>query len=363
MNELFTAASAVREFSLRPVTGFAALPLSEQVMFADPATRDLLRRSGTASPAERDQAVRVLAPTIAEAHPFWAGRTAILCGTMVEHGADPSPVADALLARMPSFLPLAVRGDVLLTSVGEEQARNHPEKLFQQDSEVLGARWALRFYLLAVMTTFCRLPAARQRARQIPGLEEQLTLLAENSPEADYVLQVLALTDGMELLVLHPEQGKGFRVRLEAVNFNFHLFTLLQDAVTRGAKGTITDVEPVDSEVAAIAKGEVVPTRMMHDSARFQFHDYRALKSDGTLDRADTGAWLWGEGRPGDIPVFEGERIVLLGKPVLASRSWDINFFAAGIHDALRPQAEVTMTLNKGTVAAYLERLQNRPRE
>src|SRR5262249_22674225 len=143
--------------------------------------------------------------------------------------------------------------------------------------------------------------------------------LREQNQEADFVATTLGLTDGMELLVLHPGEGKGFRVELEAVNTMAHLFTLLQGELIGGGH---LPGRPVDPAVIAVARGEVPHEKLLTDDARFHFYPWNAMRADGTLD-AITGLFLGVEAVPQEIPLFEGERVLLLGPPAFGSRSWD----------------------------------------
>jgi hypothetical protein len=156
----------------------------------------------------------------------------------------------------------------------------------------------------------------------------------------------------MELVVLHPGEGKGFRVELEAVNTLAHLFTLLQGELI--GNGHLPGPAP-DPDVVAVARGEIPHERLLTDEARFHFHPWPALKPDGSLD-AITGLFLGVEGSPEEIPEFEGERVLLLGPPAFGKRSWDSNFFA-NIHDALRSAARVTAVLTPEEVQHRLDRL------
>ena len=75
-----------------------------------------------------------------------------------------------------------------------------------------------------------------------------------------------------------------------------------------------------------------------------------------SLDPMTGLVWLGVEGRPESIPEFEGERVLILGPPVFATRSWDSNFFA-NIHDALRSAVRVVDVLTAEEVIDRLNRI------
>src|SRR5262249_30881783 len=161
-------------------------------------------------------------------------------------------------------------------------------------------------------------PAARQVARGDRALMDGLADLEADVPEANFLHQVLGFTDGLELLVLHPHERKGFRVVLEAVNFNFHLFTLLQGVLIGDpAHGLLAGPAP-DPRMLAVARGEEPHTELLSDHARFHFYNWTGWLPDRTYAATDLATWVWGEGRPRDIALFEGRAVVLLGPTVLA---------------------------------------------
>src|SRR5262249_22616558 len=51
--------------------------------------------------------------------------------------------------------------------------------------------------------------------------------------------------------------------------------------------------------------------------SRFNLVNWRGLQNDGLLPAGmdDSEHWIWGEGIPADIELFQGIRVVLLGSP------------------------------------------------
>jgi len=71
------------------------------------------------------------------------------------------------------------------------------------------------------------------------------------------------------------------------------------------------------------------------------------------------GSSLWGEASPDTIPMLDGERVVLVGKPLFGSRSWDANFFAS-YHDSLRSGIRVEARLDQAAYDHWVERARAR---
>lgn len=346
MSDMLAAAQAVA--AQKPVHDLADIAATDGEIFAGPVCQDFFRRCHGANVADLNAALSALMPALRSADFYHAGIVAILCGTLVEWGGDPAIAVGAIGERL--------RGQVsLAANVAPRWETDTPEAVFGDAPEAFGAHRTVHLTLRAVMAMICRDMAARQRVRSIAGLADALEELEPYVPEADFLRQTLALTDGMELVVLHPELRRGFRVSLEAVGTNFHLFTLLQDAVIGDPAQGFLPGAPTDKKTMAIARGEEPPIEDAYDSARFQFHNWFGLLPNGTVDGANMASWIWGEGAPADIDPFDGERVVLLGKTVLASRSW--SGFFLHIHDALRSDVRVTARLSDAEVTGYLDRM------
>ena len=323
-----------RDIRAEPGDLFGRPPITTLMQFAQ----------AVGSRAELNALVADVAPLIRTADPFRGSAIALNCGTLVEMGGDPDLVFPHLLAVLLRHLSLAAKARELDLA---------PGALFDDDPDAAKAAAGLRYLLLATMTVICRKAEYRQALRANPAIAVLFEILREGSAEADFVAQVLGYTDGLELLVLAPNEVKGFRVVLEAVATCAHLFTLLQAALIDGGH---LDGEPTDPEVIAVATGVTAPTQALPDHARFHFQTWDGLNPDGTLAGMNLASWIGVEVSPADIPPFDGVPVVLVGPTVLGSRSWDSNFFA-NIHDALKSCAEIVEVLPPADVEKWIERI------
>lgn len=336
------------------LTAYANKPATSHDIRAEPA--DIFGRPPFAtlnqflqsleSRGELNELLAEVAPLIRAADPFRGGVIALNCGTLIEMGGDAALVAPHLLAEVPRHLALARRA--------REQPAGAPAALFDADPDAARAAAGLRYLLLATMATICRKAEYRQALRTNPDVVSAIEFLRDGHTEADFVAQVLSYTDDLELLVLAPAEGKGFRVQCEAVATNAHLFTLLQGALIGG--GHLAG-DPVDADVIAVATGADPAAGVLTDHARFNFVTW-----PGSVDNAvDTLITLPVEVSPAAIPALDGRRILLVGPPLLGSRGWDSNFFA-NIHDALKSRAEVVEVLPPEQVEVWLARIQQAQR-
>jgi len=285
--------------------------------FSDPAFRQLFDGLRSATPELRDRAISGLAPGLDAPDVYQAARIALSIGTLVEYGSNPELTAEAVLGRL------------------------HGE-LMQPSGDRGRHQRSVKFFGLASMAMLARSAAVRAAARRRPGFQSALN--ASEVAETGFVARTLQLVDDLPLLVLHIERPEAFRIRLDAVASIFHFMTLLAHRFPEWCGD-----DPPDAEVSAIARGELPLTELVSDHARFHLFDYSGL------DR-HPGSSLWGEASAEAIPMLDGERVVLVGKPLFGSRSWDANFFAS-YHDALRSGIRVEARLDQTDYDQWIERV------
>jgi hypothetical protein len=344
---------ALTEYANSRVITASELSAEPDEVFGPPVGSLLSHARGLNSRAELNELLSEVAPLIRAEEPFRGSVIAISCGTLVEWGGDPALVAPHLLATLSRHFDLALKH--------REHAKHNPkdeESLFADDPDGLQATKGLTYLLLPTMAVLCRGMAFRQQARAVPEIVAGAQALRDINREADFVAQVLGYTDGVELLVLAPEEQKGFRIAIEAINNNFHLFTLLQATLIEAGH---LEGEPTDPETLGIATGETPQQFVRMDHARWHYYNWQGLRLDGTLAATDFRTWLPGDGSPAEIPAFEGERVVVIGPKLLGARSWNSNEFA-NIHDALRSAVRVTEVLTPEQVLLAMSRIQQAQR-
>jgi hypothetical protein len=297
--------------------------------FSHPVFRRLFARAASSTPDEQSAIVRDLASGLSASDPLQAACVALTCGTLVERGAAPETAGAAIVSRL------------------ESAARAAPD-----------GRQALRWLGLASMACLARSPALRAEARRT-DLADALEALESDIPEAWFVRRVLELVDDAELVVLAPELRVGFRVRIEAIRTNFHLFTLLQGALIGDREAGFLAGNMVAPGVIARAGGVFGP--VVRDQAQFHFQDWTGLTGEGHL-RRDLRSTIWGEGSPRDIPEIDGTKVVLVGPMVLGGRGWDSGFFAT-FHDALRSRVHIVAHLSPEEVSRFLDAISARSRQ
>lgn len=284
--------------------------------FGDPAFRVVF----AAPVASQAEVVNRLKSGLDAADGYQAARIALAIGTLVESGADPA------LAGLPTVNRLA-------------------RALREPVADAARQERTVKFLGLAAMAMLTRDVAVRQAARKISGFAEAIA--DSEVAEAQFVDRVLGLADDLPVLILHVDRAEAYRIRLDAVATNFHLFTLLADQFPSWCGDDL-----LSPEVAAIARGEVALTQSVSDHARFHLFDWSGL------DR-HPGSSLWGEASPVNIPTLDQERVVLVGAKLFGARSWDAGFFA-NFHDALRSGLRIETTLTLDERQHWLDRIRGR---
>ncbi|MDX8036618.1 hypothetical protein SK803_41035 [Lentzea sp. BCCO 10_0856] len=154
-------------------------------------------------------------------------------------------------------------------------------------------------------------------------------------PSDTWLHGLLLVLDLEPLLVLHPASGQGFEVTIGGLGDNFQLHTLL---AYRLVPSLIPGEPPPQSWVEAASVGQDLEPA---GGIRGQFE-----LSGGF------GETIWNEGRPCDIPVFEGRRVVVLGVPSCA-RSWN----AGRLYPMMTPMVDVTRVLPSDEAASWLAKV------
>lgn len=192
----------------------------------------------------------------------------------------------------------------------------------------------------AVLATACLLRSEDLRVsvqESEPEIIEACTPFEVDLEEMLFLKQVAQILPDFTLVVIHPAQMRGFRVRVHEVTDNVELYVLLCDAlVATGKRGCIEGRRPSKRAIrvatdADSAATEPVPVLVAFDLAHWQGRVY--------LD-----------GVPRGIPMHRGERVLLLGTRDHASADRTIE----GALEPLRPRVEVIQTLSAAEVERQL---------
>jgi len=306
----------------------------------------------TLSPGDRvgaEAVLRRLAEGVVDAptRPDLAGTVAMFCGALVERGLGPTIAIGPILDRIERQIapdaiafvaacfqaaqddpsPTPNEGDAL----GPAAEPNDPPDPVDQHGERIAAQMpreaqsfeALSPFSMAAVAMLSRSIEARKASQSRRALRAALDELGGQYGHAGFLWVMMQVLDDEPIVVLHPGEEKGVRVRISGLADNFQLHTLLADALIGRFPGRwLRGTRPARAEATLARNGPVGEGGPVAHGA-FNLWTWRGLKADGTLPNpmSDSSHWIWNEGVPADIPPFEGERVVLLG-PAPYPRSW-----------------------------------------
>ncbi len=307
-------------------------------------------------PAALNDGIRQLIEGLNVPDVFVACRCAIMMGALVERGGDPSLGFPAVLDRLETLMPLWQRTSQLLEHhCGIQHISALTEAMLDVMARVdldcvkmvLGAPCIVP----AAMAMLARVPANRDTARARGALMETLGELAGRDHHAFFLEETLSAVDDMPLLVLHLDQKRGVKVRLDFVRNNFHLFSLIQTVLV--SEGVFTGKEP-NRDLMDLATGSSLHAAetITHDDAGFDYLNWTAIQADATIDRTNQ---VQGELSPAALFKYE-ETPVLLLSDLQTPRQWDAGFFRP-YHEYLRSGIRIEKQLTSQDVGDWLTRL------
>jgi hypothetical protein len=253
------------------------------------------------------------------------GQFSVLCGALVELGGRPdelvAPVADGLAATFDGALRFRdgwqrVRGDDELPDPDDpttmDGALGVLSEAYDDERTVTDAVqgwYAAGTWAMPAITLLQQSAGIRAAFPHRERLTRAGTELAGGRPDLECVLGLLRVLDGERLLVLHRASGRGWRVTIDGVADNFQLHTLLAGALAGPADRGLIDGLTVDPAWVAVATDAP--------------EDHFGGTVVGSFNLVDGhGKWIWNEGAPADIPLFDDARVVVLDPPPY-QRSWN----------------------------------------
>jgi hypothetical protein len=314
----------------------------------------------TASPNEVGDAIRLVAGSLELPVPARAAELALICGALVERGADPMLLAGPLTVRLTALTESAAKfleaseARMPKAASNEEEADASLEsamQLVEPEMPQAAVAWhALQKFWPAGVAIFSRSAVARAQAKPLRAAAGKI---APHHEAGHWLHMILTVLDNEPFLAIEPSTATGILGRMSGIVDNFQLNTLLMDGLPR--KGFFSR-RRVATRIADIARG--VGPQQSNDTVTsvWNLYTWQAVRPDLTLPAPnDDGApahWVWNEGAPEDIPVFEGRRVILMGPPTYP-RSWR----SQRMFTALKAELAIDQKLTADEVTAWLKRM------
>jgi hypothetical protein len=328
-----------------------------------------------------DQGLRRLAEVIATTDVTRAALVALGCGALVESAGEPRIALGAVLDRLPQVLAAAATFAEVCRELAavpapaaEErgrQPRGGPDDagsyvdqfaalVADERPEEAQAWTALEPLCMGAIAMLSRSVAARRDVRSQTALLACARPLAPLHARVAYLTTLLQVLDDEELLVLHPSQVRGYRLRMHGIATNYQLHTLLADTLIGDpAQGWLPGQSP-NPRVAAAARNQLANPSARTAAGAFDLFSWRGLRPDGTLPGSaiDSAHAIRNRAIPADIPAFEGVRVLLL-RPITSPRTWNAGRTFEGMDADLR----VLDVLSPTAVQEWLDRLRRAAQE
>ncbi|MEU8813236.1 hypothetical protein [Actinoplanes sp. NPDC048796] len=310
--------------------------------------RAVVERAQQSSTEDLSAGLVRLTPALEQVALGNGGQLASLTAALIEIGADPVPVLGVLADRVAGGLELAAQFGAVAGELGEVAApsgaaeyRELRERVarvsglaVEEAGEITQAWFTVNAWIPALL-----LPLQQKNARlSLPHrdrLTAATTAIGGRVEDAPWLHGLLLVLDDEPLLVLHRETGRAYDLKISGIGDNFQLHTLL--AATLIGPERLPGTAPQPAWVAAATNGEMMP----EGGIRGQFNLADA-----------TGAWIWNEGRPADIPLLGDHRVVVLDPPPYA-RSWNLG----RAYPLMPPEMVVTRTLPTDEAAEWARRV------
>jgi hypothetical protein len=301
-----------------------------------------------------------LATILDAADVFRAGYAALVIGAVLEQGHDGASISAAFSQRLSQVLQTChafaerCRNILVERGTAEEDMAEAFEEVRAETARIFPAEadaWdALNLFWRPGIVLFSSNVEVRQANQQLRSLTEPISAYNEG---AHWLDMILSTPIDEPLLVIEPQSQQGFQGSMTGVVDNFQLHTLLMDVFP--AKGWLSR-RRVSRSIVDVANGTGPQQTDDEVSGVWNMYAWTAINGDlelpSTADRKSTQHWIWGEGKPTDIPSFEGYRVILLGPPAYA-RSWPSQRMFAKLPAAITP----TKMLEKQEAMTWLKKM------
>ncbi|QUX29018.1 hypothetical protein KGD83_28190 [Nocardiopsis akebiae] len=318
------------------------------------AVHDVFRLSSQVPVEELAIAMEALAPVLGDSEPVAgiAADLAVLAGALVEAGAPAGQVGLEVLRQLGSYGQAAVAfmhawdktGGGQLPAPNDVSAADEQrvEEVLGENAPLATVGWwtSLRYGLAAkaMLGDPGVRAAVRADSSALEGLTQIVHALSTQLSEFVEVNELLRMAEASTLLVLDRTSRRGFQVRFDGIGDNFQLHTLLADALIGKEGRLVPGTRPDPRWTAACLDAPVDP---LADVVR---GEWDLVGGDGT--------WVGNEALPGDIPLVDGTRVLVL-EPQSLSHSWR----AGRRHPHIPGSLEVLEELRHEDAAAWWTRI------
>jgi hypothetical protein len=318
----------------------------------DKATQRLIGAVQKATPEQIQPATVRLATFVGRLAYGPGGRLGQIIGSMADMGTDPLPVLPTLVERACAAMEDAARfAEMYKDLFGEDPPDTVDEGVVERftaaavqrgtdedAADLLLQAWFAGDSCVQPVLFLCQRADVRKALPQRDRLLAAIEPVRKDLGTAQWLHGLLLVLDDVALTVVHRETARGYRVTIGGIGDNFQLHTLLAARlIGREDQGWLPGTPPTPAMIAS-ADGTGDPEPRGGIAGQFNLVDLN-------------GKWLWNEGRPADIPVTDGERVVVIDPPAYP-RSWN----AGRAYPLMTPTMRVDRQLSQQEAHDWLAR-------
>jgi hypothetical protein len=331
----------------------AAAVAAQDIAAYQAAGQELVDALKSASPGDIEPALARLAPVLREIPLSRGNGLALVAGGMAWQVTDTSAVLGVLVGRACQAMEGAARFLGLHREIlGEPPAPGDTAAVQETTDRFIaaaGGRAEASGWLPAAWFAgpdwVQPVLYLSQRADVRAALPQRERLLAaaesirDTFSEANWLYGLLLVLDNAPLIVLHRPSGRGYRVTIGGIGNNAQLDTLLAARLTGDPEAGWLPGTPPASEMTAAADGSGPMQPPGGIAAQFSLAGLAGTRLPST-------------GRPADIPLSDGERVVVLDPP--SRQAWG----PGRVYPLMQPTLRVDQQLTSGEAAAWLAKAQ-----
>lgn len=248
-------------------------------------------------------------------------------GAVVESGAPPELAWPAISHDLRDILDRATKYTQQCLDACDEfhipdAVRDAGPEISKKNPKGAEAWEALASRCLSAVACLSRSSQLRKKEQASGAIIEATKGLYELVEEVTFLSQIIRLIDDVPLLVIHPESRRGFRLAMNDCATNVEMYVLAMDAIVGDpAKGFIKGPRPGARALKVLHDPDHAPEKTPEVKVPWHTVAWIGLGPDGALPASvpdEHQNWVWLEGVPAEIPLFEGERVVLFTKPLMA---------------------------------------------
>ncbi len=292
--------------------------------------------------AELDAATAQLLPLILVPSPNQAADVALTLGAFVELGADPRPLAKALLAPLTRWVSAAARFasqvadfDDAPDDVPEADViglddrrifRADVDQLHEEDPEAVASWFSMEVWFRPAVASLTRSVDALRTAREDSTLREALNALEDLPGGARWLRVLLDSCAGERLVFVVPELKEAFELQADGVVDVVQLSVLIA-MVLAGPLARIQASGPADASLIKTMLGEGPQQTNGSYGAHFFLYPWRAMNPQTRLPEDERHWWHAPGGRgshslpadfqPATVEPLDDARVFFLVGPQL----------------------------------------------